>query len=77
MQRYGIRDGVVISAVDLIKGIGVYAGLKPVDVEGATGLYTTNYEGKAGPRSMRCARTISFFCISRRATRPDTRAMPS
>ena len=47
MQRYGIRDGVVISAVDLIKGIGGYAGLKPVDVEGATGLYTTNYEGKA------------------------------
>ena len=47
MQRYGIRDGVVISAVDLIKGIGVYAGLKPVDVEGATGLVTTNYEGKA------------------------------
>ena len=47
MQRYGIRDGVVISAVDLIKGIGVYAGLTPVDVEGATGLYTTNYEGKA------------------------------
>ena len=47
MQRYGIRDGGVISAVDLIKGIGVYAGLKPVDVEGATGLYTTNYEGKA------------------------------
>lgn len=47
MQCYGIRDGVVISAVDLIKGIGVYAGLKPVDVEGATGLYTTNYEGKA------------------------------
>ena len=47
MQRYGIRDGVVISAVDLIKGIGVYAGLKPVDVEGSTGLYTTNYEGKA------------------------------
>lgn len=47
MQRYGIRDGVVISAVDLIKGIGVYAGLTPIDVEGATGLYTTNYEGKA------------------------------
>ena len=47
MQRYGIRDGVVSSAVDLIKGIGGYAGLKPVDVEGATGLYTTNYEGKA------------------------------
>lgn len=45
-QRYGIRSGVVISAVDLIRGIGVYAGLQPVEVEGATGLYDTNYEGK-------------------------------
>lgn len=42
-----IRSGAVISAVDLIKGIGVYAGLEPVEVEGATGLYDTNYEGKA------------------------------
>lgn len=46
-ELYGIRSGSVISAVDLIKGIGVYAGLKPVAVEGATGLYDTNYEGKA------------------------------
>lgn len=45
-RRYGIRSGVVISAVDLIRGIGVYAGLQPVVVEGATGLYDTNYEGK-------------------------------
>ena len=45
-ERYGIRSGAVISAVDLIKGIGVYAGLEPIEVEGATGLYTTNYEGK-------------------------------
>ena len=44
---YPIRNGVVISAVDLIKGIGVYAGLKVAEVEGATGLYNTNYEGKA------------------------------
>lgn len=44
---YPIRSGSVISAVDLIKGIGVYAGLDPVDVPGATGLHTTNYEGKA------------------------------
>ncbi len=44
---YGIRSGTVISAVDLIKGIGVYAGLRPIEVEGATGLYDTNYEGKA------------------------------
>ncbi|MBP5170466.1 MAG: cofactor-independent phosphoglycerate mutase [Bacteroidales bacterium] len=42
-----VRSGAVISAVDLIKGIGVYAGLEPVEVEGATGLYDTNYEGKA------------------------------
>ena len=42
-----IRSGSVISAVDLIKGIGVYAGLDPIEVEGATGLYDTNYEGKA------------------------------
>ncbi len=47
MQRYGIRDGVVSSSFDGVEGNGVYAGLKPVDVEGATGLYTTNYEGKA------------------------------
>lgn len=33
------KSGVVISAVDLIRGIGVYAGLKPVAVEGATGLW--------------------------------------
>ena len=44
---YPIRNGVVISAVDLIKGIGVYAGLTVAEVEGATGLYNTNYEGKA------------------------------
>ena len=44
---YPFKSGSVISAVDLIKGIGVYAGLKNIDVEGATGLYTTNYEGKA------------------------------
>lgn len=46
-EFYGIKGGSVISAVDLIKGIGIYAGLKPIHVEGATGLYDTNYEGKA------------------------------
>lgn len=46
-QKYGIGRGAVISAVDLIRGIGVYAGLEPIMVEGATGLYDTNYEGKA------------------------------
>jgi 2,3-bisphosphoglycerate-independent phosphoglycerate mutase len=42
-----ICSGVVITAVDLIRGIGKYAGLKCIDVEGATGLYDTNYTGKA------------------------------
>lgn len=46
-ELYGINSGSVISAVDLIMGIGKYAGLKPIHVEGATGLYDTNYEGKA------------------------------
>lgn len=46
-EMYGIERGAVISAVDLIRGIGVYAGLKVLHVEGATGLYDTNYEGKA------------------------------
>lgn len=46
-ELYGINKGAVISAVDLIKGIGCYAGLDVLEVEGATGLYDTNYEGKA------------------------------
>jgi len=46
MESYGIQSGAVISAVDLIKGIGRYAGLQSIDVEGATGLHDTNYEGK-------------------------------
>lgn len=46
-ELYGIKSGSVISAVDLIMGIGVYAGLNLIHVEGATGLYDTNYEGKA------------------------------
>ncbi len=47
LETYNLKSGAVISAVDLIKGIGVYAGLKVIEVEGATGLYNTNYEGKA------------------------------
>jgi 2,3-bisphosphoglycerate-independent phosphoglycerate mutase len=46
-ELFPIKNGTVISAVDLIKGIGVYAGLQNVHVVGATGLYDTNYEGKA------------------------------
>ncbi len=45
-ELYGIK-GAVISAVDLVKGLGIYAGMDVIEVEGATGLYDTNYEGKA------------------------------
>lgn len=48
VEKYpSVGKGAVITAVDLIRGIGRYAGLRCIDVEGATGLYTTNYEGKA------------------------------
>jgi len=48
MKQYPqVKSGTVISAVDLIRGIGHYAGLKIVEVPGATGLANTNYEGKA------------------------------
>lgn len=48
MQLYPqVRTGSVISAVDLIRGIGRYAGLDVIKVPGATGLADTNYEGKA------------------------------
>ena len=42
-----VKTGAVISAVDLIRGIGHYAGLRIIEVPGATGLANTNYEGKA------------------------------
>ena len=45
-ERFGLR-GSVISAVDLTKGIGSYAGLEIVNVPGATGYLDTNYGGKA------------------------------
>lgn len=48
IQQYPqIKSGAVISAVDLIQGIGRYAGLRIIKVPGATGLADTNYEGKA------------------------------
>jgi len=45
-EKFGLT-GAVISAVDLIKGIGVYAGLDVIDVPGATGYLDTNFRGKA------------------------------
>ena len=44
-SKYGL-DGSVIAYVDLIKGLAIYAGLKTIDVEGATGNFHTNYKNK-------------------------------
>lgn len=62
-QKYpAIRKGAVITAVDLIRGIGKYAGLECIDVEGATGLYNTNYEGKA-EAAIEALRTNDFVYL--------------
>ena len=46
-QKFGLSGGV-ISAVDLIFGLGAAVGLRPIHVEGATGLLDSNFEGKIG-----------------------------
>lgn len=46
MAQFGV-GGALISAVDLLKGLGVYAGLEIIEVDGATGYLDTNYAGKA------------------------------
>ena len=57
-----IRQGAVISAVDLINGIGYYAGLRRINVEGATGLYDTNYENKVAA-AIEALRTDDFVYL--------------
>lgn len=57
-----IKSGSVITAVDLIRGIGRYAGLKTIDVEGATGLFNTNYEGKT-QAALAALRTDDFVYL--------------
>ncbi len=61
-ELYNLKSGSVISAVDLIRGIGVYAGLKVIIVEGMTGLYNTNYEGKA-QAAIEALRTDDFVYL--------------
>ena len=45
-KKYGLK-AAVISAVDLVKGIGIFSKMQIINVPGATGLHNTNYEGKA------------------------------
>jgi 2,3-bisphosphoglycerate-independent phosphoglycerate mutase len=58
-ERFGL-SGVVVSAVDLVRGIGRYAGLEPLRVPGMTGWLNTNYEGKvaAALGSLRAGRLV-------------------
>lgn len=60
-QRFGI-EGSIISAVDLLKGLGIYAGLKVVNVPGATGYLDTNYRGKA-EYALKELETRDFVCV--------------
>ena len=63
MQQYPqVKSGSVISAVDLIQGIGRYAGLDIIKVPGATGLADTNYEGKA-QAAIEALRTQDFVFV--------------
>ena len=57
-----VRNGAVISAVDLIKGIGHYAGLRNIPVKGATGLHDTDYEGKA-QAAIEALKTVDFVYL--------------
>ena len=60
-ELFGIR-GAVISAVDLVKGIGVCAGLEPLTVPGATGYLDTNYHGKI-TAALEALRTLDFVYV--------------
>jgi 2,3-bisphosphoglycerate-independent phosphoglycerate mutase len=60
-ERFGIR-GAAITAVDLIKGLAIYTGMKPIAVEGATGLHDTNYEGKADA-ALKALEDVDFVYI--------------
>jgi 2,3-bisphosphoglycerate-independent phosphoglycerate mutase len=60
-ERFGLRGGV-ISAVDLLKGIGIYAGLEPIPVVGATGYLNTNFRGKA-EETIKALRRLDFMFV--------------
>ncbi len=60
-KKYGISGGM-ISAVDLLNGIGVYAGLEVIRVEGATGYIDTNYIGKAN-KALESLKNMDFVFI--------------
>nr|MBO4517842.1 cofactor-independent phosphoglycerate mutase [Clostridia bacterium] len=66
-ERYGLK-GAMISAVDLLKGIGKLTGMRVINVEGATGNYDTNFQGKANA-ALETLKTDDFVYIHMEA--PD------
>ena len=72
-EKYGLR-ATVVSAVDLIKGIGVCAGMRVVDVPGAPGTLDTHYRGKLEAAAARGQRSGVHPCGSARRVRPPRRA---
>ena len=67
-KERGLKGGI-ISAVDLVKGIGMLAGMKIIDVEGATGNYDTNFKGKAEAAARALIGGLDFVYIHMEA--PD------
>lgn len=60
-EKYNLRGGI-ISAVDLLNGIGIYAGLEIIHVDGATGYIDTNYLGKA-QKALKAIREMDFIFL--------------
>ena len=60
-ERYGLQ-GSLISAVDLLKGLGVMSGLDILNIPGATGYIDTNYKGKADA-ALECLKTQDFVFV--------------
>lgn len=66
MDRFGVT-GAVISAVDVIKGLGYYLGLEIIEVPGATGYFDTDYDGKAAA-ALQALETKDFVFVHVEAT---------
>jgi len=66
-DRYGVRAGLC-TAVDLVRGLGVLTGMDVVEVEGATGWFDTNYEGKRDAALRALGSDADLFLIHVEAT---------
>ncbi len=60
-EKFGVEGGM-ISAVDLLRGIAIYAGLKIINVPGITGYFDTNYIGKA-EHALKALKKMDFICV--------------